>query len=99
LVAPFDHDTTSRRQEVKLNDENMAVSLAEIRRLCVSGEARAIRESVNVNLAEVARDINVAEATLSGWERGLHRPTGPRAVRYLRLLHQLRRAASPAWSR
>jgi DNA-binding transcriptional regulator YiaG len=78
-------------------DRGIALLLADVRRLCATGEARALRECADLALAELARDIGVSESTLSEWERGNQRPTGLRAVRYLRLLRQLRTTAGPAW--
>jgi DNA-binding transcriptional regulator YiaG len=80
-------------------DRNSTVlALTEVRRLCTTGEARAIREALELGVAELARDIGVSGSTLSEWERGIQRPTGERAVRYLRVLRQLA-SAGPAWTR
>lgn len=82
------------------NDRGIALLLAEARRLCGNGEARAIREAADLSLAELARDVGVSESTLSEWERGAQRPTGQRAIRYLAVLRDLHNAtASPAWGR
>jgi DNA-binding transcriptional regulator YiaG len=79
-------------------EDGIALLLAEVRRLCTTGEARALREANDLALAELARDVGVSETTLSEWERGRQRPTGVRAVRYLGLLRQLRTSAGPAWA-
>jgi DNA-binding transcriptional regulator YiaG len=81
-----------------MEQDSTAVALAELRRICSSGEARAIREAADLHLAEIARDVGIPHSTLRGWENGEQRPNGERAVRYLRLLKRLHRAAGgPAW--
>jgi DNA-binding transcriptional regulator YiaG len=77
--------------------ESTALELVEVRRLCAGGEARTIREAADLALAELARDVGVSQSTLSDWERGKQRPTGQRALRYLKLLRRLRQSGRPAW--
>jgi DNA-binding transcriptional regulator YiaG len=72
-------------------EEPLTVQLAEIREICASGEARAIREAANLTLGEIARDVDVAGVTILRWETCAARPTGQRAVRYLHLLRRLAR--------
>jgi transcriptional regulator with XRE-family HTH domain len=69
--------------------------LADIREVCANGLARTIREASDISLRELAAYIEVSPATLSGWETGQQKPTGDRALCYLRVLLALseRRAA------
>lgn len=66
------------------------VRLAEVRRLCVTGAGRVIRESAAVSLREMARHLEVDPTTLSRWERGEQQPTCAAALRYLALLDAMR---------
>ncbi|PZS17236.1 MAG: hypothetical protein DLM54_10030 [Acidimicrobiales bacterium] len=67
--------------------------LAEVRRLAATGAARRIREEARLSLAEVADDVGTALVNISRWELGTRRPRGPEALRWLRLLRRLERAA------
>jgi transcriptional regulator with XRE-family HTH domain len=67
------------------------IALAEVRDLCASGAARAIREAADLSLSEMALDVGVSAPTLSCWERGMQRPTGTRALGYRALLLKLAR--------
>jgi DNA-binding transcriptional regulator YiaG len=62
-------------------------ALAEVRRLCASGEARAIRQAADVSLAEVASDIPTSATTVLRWEQ--RAPRGRLALRYLAVLRRL----------
>lgn len=66
-----------------------SVALAEVRQLAHSGRARMVRESAEITLSEVARDVGVDPSTISRWERGLDKATGDQALRWLRLLRLL----------
>jgi DNA-binding transcriptional regulator YiaG len=68
-----------------------AKELARVRHLAETGAARAIREAADVSLAEAAAPVRVDRSTISKWERGLRRPRGEAAIRYLRLLEELAR--------
>jgi DNA-binding transcriptional regulator YiaG len=67
-----------------------AMALAKVRDLTSSGEAKRLRVEVgDLSLAEVADVAHVAPVTIWRWERGLKRPHGVPARRYLRLLEEL----------
>lgn len=68
--------------------------LCDVRHLCSTGAARAIRQAAALSLAEVAAHAGIPITTVSGWERGVHRPHGPAAVVYLDLLYELAKPAS-----
>ena len=65
-------------------------SLASIRRLARSGEARQIREAAFVTLRELADDLQVNASTLSRWERGETSPRVSAALRWALALDVLR---------
>jgi DNA-binding XRE family transcriptional regulator len=65
-----------------------------MRDLVRSGEARELRISNGLSLAEVAKDIGVDRTTVYHWEQGVCLPRGPHALRYARLLEALKRVAS-----
>jgi len=67
-----------------------AQRLAELRRLCVSGEARRIREASGLSQPEVAGVVGVVPSAISRWERGERRPSGRPALAYARLLEAVR---------
>jgi DNA-binding transcriptional regulator YiaG len=64
--------------------------LAEVRRLIRTGEAQRIREKNQLSLAEVGRSLGCTGPAVSRWESGDRLPRGDLAVRYGRLLTQLR---------
>jgi DNA-binding transcriptional regulator YiaG len=66
------------------------VALARVRRLASSGVAKKRREDADVSLSEVASATEVSTTTVYRWENGLRRPTGEAALRYGRLLEELR---------
>ncbi|PZS15535.1 MAG: hypothetical protein DLM57_12520 [Pseudonocardiales bacterium] len=74
----------------KRGDRIALVSLARAVRMAASGDARHVREASGVALAPMSRATGVSTATLSRWERGLCRPSGAAAVRWVELLDQLR---------
>lgn len=67
--------------------------LIEVRRLVTTGEARRIREAAHIRAAEIARDIGTSQSAVARWEAGERMPTGPAAVRYLRILQNLQALA------
>lgn len=67
----------------------MHEELSRVRRLAVTGAARALRENAGLSLSEVALDSGVHKTTISRWERGLRRPRGEAAARYLRVLDEM----------
>ncbi|MGH2787214.1 MAG: helix-turn-helix domain-containing protein [Actinomycetota bacterium] len=67
---------------------DVAGELAWVRRLCRSGQARAIREA-HLSQVEAALSVGVSPAALSRWEAGLRVPQGEAAVRYAALLRSL----------
>jgi DNA-binding transcriptional regulator YiaG len=69
-----------------------AIELATVRRYCRSGIARAIRESADLRLADVARELGVSAESVSAWETCKQRPTGRHALAYLDLLNSLGRS-------
>ncbi|HYZ12234.1 MAG TPA: helix-turn-helix domain-containing protein [Actinomycetota bacterium] len=67
------------------------LELAKVRELAVSGEAKRLREKVgHLSLAEVADLCGVSPVSVWRWEQGEKRPHGTPAIRFLRLLEQLR---------
>jgi transcriptional regulator with XRE-family HTH domain len=77
--------------------EPQSIALSRLRLLCASGRARAIRAGAQLALADLARDIGVTPSAFARWESGETRPTGERALVYLRLLDALAGGkASPA---
>ena len=69
--------------------EPASVQLAELRHLCATGAARAIRQGANLMLTDLARDVAVSKSTIARWESGDVRPTGTAALSYLRILRRL----------
>lgn len=69
--------------------------LAEVRRLCRSGEAQRIRRKAEVSLAEVAADVGVTPTAVQRWETGLRFPRDAGAEKYLRVLRRLERVTGP----
>lgn len=65
-------------------------TLARVRRLCVTGEARSIREGGRLSPGEVARALGTSTSTVWRWEHLERTPRGDLALRYLALLEQLR---------
>jgi DNA-binding transcriptional regulator YiaG len=65
------------------------LELSAVRRLTRSGEAQRLRELGYLTQMDIARTIGVTGATVSCWESGKHRPTGPAALAYGRLLYAI----------
>lgn len=76
-VESPDMDTTS---------QNSAVALVMLRRMCRTGEARAVRERAGLSQAEMADATPAARSTVASWETARRVPHGPAALRYFRLL-------------
>ncbi len=66
-----------------------ALRLAAVRELAETGRLRERRLRSRLSLAEVAEAVGTTAATVSRWERGLRKPRGEAAIRYLDLLEQL----------
>ncbi len=66
-----------------------ALQLARVRAICRSGAGRRVREAARLTRAEVGRTSGVSGAAVSRWEDGSRAPTGPEALRYLKLLEKL----------
>ncbi len=66
-----------------------ALRLAAVRELADTGRLREQRLRSRLSLAEVAEAVGATAAAVSRWERGLRRPRGEAAIRYLDLLEQL----------
>ena len=67
-----------------------SIRLATVRRIAASGEAERLRVEAGLSRGDVARDIGITETSLRRWERGLRRPSGRAALRYLELLAALK---------
>jgi DNA-binding transcriptional regulator YiaG len=68
-------------------------AVAEARRLASTGEAKRVRQAARLKLTEVAASLDKAPATLSRWENGVRVPNAEDAVRWLKLLTALQKAA------
>lgn len=66
-----------------------AQSLAAIRRLLRSGEAKFIRLEAGLTQGELARLLDVTPGAVSRWEAGDRIPRGEVALRYRELLRGL----------
>jgi len=75
-----------------------ATKLATVRRMCVSGEAKRIRETSRVSLSEAAAEIagGVSPPTVHRWENAKRLPRGEQAEAYLAFLIRLKRLAERA---
>ena len=63
-----------------------AVTLARVRAMCESGEARRIRHGARLSLSEVGHAVGASTARVSRWERAVTQPRGHAARRYYSLL-------------
>lgn len=68
-----------------------ASRLVRIRRMVATGTARLIREEAGLSLAEMATSAGTDRSTIHRWEKGLRRPRGAAALRYLAVLEELGR--------
>lgn len=72
-----------------MSDDTIAL-LARMRADLLTGEAKRIRELLDLSQAEVASEVRIKQPTLSAWETGRRRPTGAAAARYARVLGRMR---------
>jgi len=63
--------------------------VADARRFIASGEARQLREALNLSLMDVAPTLLADPSAIGRWERGERIPRGPAAIKYVRLLKRL----------
>ena len=63
--------------------------LTQVRRLASSGEARRLRETADLSLSEIASEVGVDTSTIHRWEKGIRRPNGDAAIKYLKVLDRL----------
>ena len=68
-----------------------AVVLAQVRDKIRSGEARSLRLAAPLSLAEAAADVGVTPGAIHAYENGQYLPRGEHALRYARLLCDLKR--------
>lgn len=66
------------------------VRVARVRAHAAGGEARAVREAAGISLREAARTIRTSPSTLSRWETGECKPKPAAALRWAKLLDQLK---------
>ena len=59
--------------------------------MAANGAARAIREAAGLSLGEAGKAAGLHKATIHRYERGLRRPRGAAAAKYLALLDELSR--------
>jgi transcriptional regulator with XRE-family HTH domain len=69
------------------------VELRDVRAFVRTGRARQARLRAGLSLREVAESVGVSDAAVSRWEVADRTPRGLPAVRYWRLLQQLRVAS------
>lgn len=71
-----------------------AAELARVRALCLSGEARRIRQTANVSQSVIGSECGpVGAPTVHRWETGQQLPRGEQAMLYAAVLRRLRRVA------
>jgi DNA-binding transcriptional regulator YiaG len=63
--------------------------LTRVRRLALTGTARAIRQAADLSLTEMGELVEVDRTTVWRWEMGQRRPRGDAARRYLTVLEGL----------
>ncbi|MDP9389119.1 MAG: helix-turn-helix domain-containing protein [Actinomycetota bacterium] len=77
--------------------KSVAAELAWVRAMCLSGEARELRQANHVSLSEVGTDVGgerpLSATTVQRWETGKRLPRGDQALAYAAVLRRLRRAA------
>ena len=79
---------------IKRNDRVVVRRLARAVAMSTSGEGRQLREQCGLALGPLASVVQTSVATLSRWERGLSRPSGPAAVRWAQILEDLERCVA-----
>lgn len=65
------------------------LDLAEAVRLSRTGDGRAIRLKAGVGASAIAEACDLSVSALTRWELGARRPTGPRAITWVRVLRRL----------
>jgi len=70
--------------------ETNAVALARVRALAANGSAEVIRKAAYLTRGDFAREVGVDPGTVRRWELKISPPSGEAAIRYLRLLDELR---------
>ena len=63
--------------------------VAEARQFIASGEARRLREALDLSLVDVAPSVIADPSAIGRWERGERIPRGPAAVKYVRFLRRI----------
>ena len=66
------------------------IELVGVREAAKSGEAREVRLRAGLSLREVAEAVNVGTSTIYRWETAERRPRGKAALRYGRLISDLK---------
>lgn len=74
------------------------VDLTHAVRIGRDGSAKLLRNQAGVSAAAVGSACGVTASTISRWENGRRRPTGPQAVAWVRLLRRLERAEANRWT-
>lgn len=69
---------------------NQALTVARIRRMLASGEARRQREAAGISQTETSEVVGVTAATVCRWESGERVPSAAHALAYAGLLDLLR---------
>ena len=72
-----------------VREESVVAGESGLGRLARSGQGERIRKAAGLSLAEEARGVGVHPTCVWAWERGKARPTGDRAVRWVRFLDRL----------
>jgi DNA-binding transcriptional regulator YiaG len=70
-----------------------SAKLAEVRRKCISGEAKQIRVDANVSVSEIADDVGVTPNAIWAWENCRRSPQGEPALIYGKTLTGLTKRA------
>ena len=85
-----------------LNDQAMTIhtettaleDVAHAREMARSGRAQEILRKADVSCAEVAGVVGVDPSCVWMWVKGKTRPTGDRAIRFVRCLERLERVSA-----
>jgi hypothetical protein len=73
-----------------MDDSELTIeAVARAREMARTGAAEQILRDADVSDAEVGYVVGASGSCVSQWRRGLMRPTGERAVRFVRLLDRL----------
>lgn len=68
--------------------------LTQVRRMCITGEARRRRLDARLSVNELAAACGVSGLTVHRWETGSRRPRRDAALRYLNVLEKIARVAA-----